>query len=395
MTRKDYNERQCSDVIQKLLSALQYMHSQGVAHRDIKLENIMIDRSGEIKLIDFGLATKYQSKEYTNLTDTVGTLYSMAPQVLEGSGYDFKADLWSVGVVSYLLLSRVQPFWGPMTPMSWPKRRRIMMDLILKCQYAPMVGGRWDDISKDAKDFVVSLLQHDPKARPTAAQALESKWIRLCIDSSRASLEGLLERGSQAGVQSKDIDSHRYVAEFRRRAWRVLTTRFSLSLLEQLESRLSQLDDTGNGFVQIDTLLMTIQEIGGSQLTTSDMNTLKEDPSLTGYEHPIEYIDFIDEVKRGRERNIIDNLAASLDTMDGDNSRQVTITEILSLLDTDMIPEEIREDFRSAILPLRDFYGVDGTISTVHVLHWIEKRMARQQSNAIEDVEDSFLSSTR
>lgn len=270
-----------------------------------------------------------------------------------------------------------------------------MMDLILKCKYAPMVGGRWDDISKDAKDFVASLLQHDPKSRPTAAQALESKWIRLCVDSSKASLEGLLERGSQAGKQSKEMKSIHYVAEFRRRAWRLLTTRFSLSLLEQLESKLSQLDDTGNGFVQIDTLLMTIQEIGASLLTTSDMNTLKEESSLTGYEHPIEYIDFIDEVKRGRERNIIDNLAASLDTMDVDNSRQVTITEILSLLDTDMIPEEIREDFRSVILPLRDFYGVDGTISTVHVLHWIEKRMARQQSNAIEDVDDSFLSSTR
>jgi serine/threonine-protein kinase Chk1 len=57
------------------------MHSKGVAHRDIKLENIMLDDNQEIKLIDFGLATAYLSEEYNNMTDKVGTLYSMAPQV--------------------------------------------------------------------------------------------------------------------------------------------------------------------------------------------------------------------------------------------------------------------------------------------------------------------------
>ena len=97
----------------------------------------MLDGKGEIKLIDFGLATAYLSEDYKNMTDKVGTLYSMAPQVINGS-YDEKCDLWSVGVVAYLLLSGEQPFWGPAEQMSWKDRRLIMMDLIKNCQYAPM-----------------------------------------------------------------------------------------------------------------------------------------------------------------------------------------------------------------------------------------------------------------
>ena len=73
-------EKQAAVVCRKILSALEYMHGKGVAHRDIKLENIMIDKDGEVKLIDFGLATAYLSDQYNNMTDTVGTLYSMAPE---------------------------------------------------------------------------------------------------------------------------------------------------------------------------------------------------------------------------------------------------------------------------------------------------------------------------
>jgi hypothetical protein len=78
--RAPMDEAQAASVCRKVLSALAYMHSNGVAHRDIKLENIMVTGDGEIKLIDFGLATAYLSDQYNNMTDTVGTLYSMAPE---------------------------------------------------------------------------------------------------------------------------------------------------------------------------------------------------------------------------------------------------------------------------------------------------------------------------
>lgn len=161
LTNRTYTEEQARSIVEKVLSAVAYMHSKGMAHRDIKLENIMFDRNGETKMIDFGLATKYLSNEFSNMTDTVGTLYSMSPQVLEGNGHDYKCDIWSVGVVAYMLLSNQQPICGPMKAMPWAARREVMMDLIIMCRYAPMDGTNWYGKSEESKFFVRSLLQYD------------------------------------------------------------------------------------------------------------------------------------------------------------------------------------------------------------------------------------------
>jgi calcium-dependent protein kinase len=150
--------------------------------RDLKLENIMFDNDpsdpmADIKIIDFGLATKFLSNEYKQMTARVGTLYSMAPQVLQGV-YDAKCDMWSVGVVAYMLLSGgLNPFWGPPREMSWDQRKKIMIDRIMRCEYMKMKGPSWKNISPEAKSFVQSLIQMNPKCRPTAAAALQSPWL--------------------------------------------------------------------------------------------------------------------------------------------------------------------------------------------------------------------------
>lgn len=85
LTDRHFSEAQCAIVISKILSAVEYMHSKGVVHRDLKLENVMIDKESVVKIIDFGLATKYLSEEHKVMTDRVGTVYTMAPQVLQVS----------------------------------------------------------------------------------------------------------------------------------------------------------------------------------------------------------------------------------------------------------------------------------------------------------------------
>jgi calcium-dependent protein kinase len=377
LTNKNFNEQQSADVTRKILSALHYMHSKGVTHRDVKLENIMVDRLGEIKLIDFGLATKYQSEDHTNLTDTVGTLYSMAPEVLEGTSYDYKADLWSTGVVTYLLLSRKQPFWGPMEKMSWPKRRLVMMEAILKCQYAPMDGEDWLTISQDAKYFVESLLQYDPNDRPTASVALQSKWIQAYAMTCFKSATTYQEHGE--ALKSRDRAS-----EFRLKAWRILSTKFNLPSIEQLDIRLCDRDTTGQGFVGVDDLLLHIQEVGGSVLGEDDIKTLKEEISISGNDYQIEYIDFITEVKRGRKRTVIDRVIATIGETDTANACHVKLGSVMKLVDKDVIPVEIREEFRHTVLTLLDFHGDHGTISTRHLSDWMEKRLARQQTKGID-----------
>ena len=95
--------------LKKLLSACYHMHSQGVVHRDIKPENIMLSKEGEIKLIDFGLSQR--TKENQKLKTVAGTPYYMAPEVLDGH-YDFKCDVWSLGVLLYVFMSGYLPFQG-------------------------------------------------------------------------------------------------------------------------------------------------------------------------------------------------------------------------------------------------------------------------------------------
>lgn len=115
-------EPQAANIVDEILSAVAYLHANKVVHRDLKAENIMFDKPGEdatVKIIDFGLATRYLSDEHKRMTDKVGTVYTMAPQVLQGV-YNYKCDLWSVGVIVYVLLSGgQQPFYGPIRPMPW------------------------------------------------------------------------------------------------------------------------------------------------------------------------------------------------------------------------------------------------------------------------------------
>lgn len=107
---------------------------------------------------------------------SVLTNYLLPGAVLNGS-YDERCDIFSVGVVAYVLLSGLKPFWGSNEKMAWKDRRLVMIDLIKKNEYTPMTGRAWKDICGIAKDFVRSLLQLNPGDRPTPKEALHSQWI--------------------------------------------------------------------------------------------------------------------------------------------------------------------------------------------------------------------------
>ena len=102
-----------------------------------------------------------------SLTLGVGTFYSMSPQVIRGD-YDSKADLWSIGVITFMLLSSQMPFYG--------KDQNVVIKKILSGKYR-MLGRSWQKVSEEGKKFVRNLLIYDPKIRPSAAEALKDNWI--------------------------------------------------------------------------------------------------------------------------------------------------------------------------------------------------------------------------
>lgn len=109
-----FKEEQAAIVMQRIFQAVRYLHAIGIVHRDLKLENFLFSHKGddaEIKLIDFGLSSKYNPEVSNSLTTVAGTALYVAPEVLD-SNYDLKCDIWSCGVIMYFLLCGRPPFTG-------------------------------------------------------------------------------------------------------------------------------------------------------------------------------------------------------------------------------------------------------------------------------------------
>ncbi|CAE8621616.1 unnamed protein product, partial [Polarella glacialis] len=174
-------ERQAAVVIKQACRALCYMHSQGVCHRDLKPENFLLLNKcpleeSTLKLIDFGLSRRFQPGEV--LKTAVGTLAYVAPEVLK-QAYSTPCDLWSLGVIMYVLLCGRVPFDGDDKEMVRKAR---------KGNYC-LEGPDWEPVSERAKILIRRLLLVDPSLRPSATQALEDKWIKeLCEDVAGATL---------------------------------------------------------------------------------------------------------------------------------------------------------------------------------------------------------------
>ncbi|VFQ80583.1 unnamed protein product [Cuscuta campestris] len=163
-----FSEGEARVVFRHLMQAVMYCHEKGIVHRDLKPENILLATrasSSPIKLADFGLATFIKPGE--SLRGTVGSPFYIAPEVLKG-GYNEAADIWSAGVILYILLSGMPPFWGKTKSKIFDAVRAA--DLQFPCD-------PWDSISCSAKELIKGMLCTDPCHRLTAQQILGHCWV--------------------------------------------------------------------------------------------------------------------------------------------------------------------------------------------------------------------------
>lgn len=170
MNKGHYEERDAAILISKLISALVYLHSMNIMHRDIKPENLILkDENGfDLKLADFGLAEFVNQQ--THLFKRCGTPGYVAPEILEDLPYDTKVDVFSAGVILYILLTGCSPFYGDTYNEILVKNK--------KCQVNYELEELKVKVSEDAIDLLRLMLEKDPLKRITARECLKHPWIQ-------------------------------------------------------------------------------------------------------------------------------------------------------------------------------------------------------------------------
>ncbi|XP_060001695.1 MAP kinase-interacting serine/threonine-protein kinase 2 isoform X3 [Lagenorhynchus albirostris] len=221
--RRHFNELEASVVVQDVASALDFLHNKGIAHRDLKPENILCEHPNQVspvKICDFDLGSGIKLNgdcspiSTPELLTPCGSAEYMAPEVVEAfseeaSIYDKRCDLWSLGVILYILLSGYPPFVGHCgSDCGWDRG-----EACLACQnmlFESIQEGKyefpekdWAHISFAAKDLISKLLVRDAKQRLSAAQVLQHPWVQGCAPENTLPTPMVLQRNSCA----KDLTS--------------------------------------------------------------------------------------------------------------------------------------------------------------------------------------------
>lgn len=164
---KGLSENEARKIFQSILLGLKYLHDQNIWHRDVKMENILLNNRNEAVLTDFGLAIKNPQKQ--PLTEFVGTVQYAAPEIINNEPYDESVDIWSLGVTLYQMVSGTFPF--PLSPETTLRR------CISKAAYF-FPAQQWRNKSKEVKNLIEKMIVVDPSKRITIDEALAHPWLK-------------------------------------------------------------------------------------------------------------------------------------------------------------------------------------------------------------------------
>jgi calcium-dependent protein kinase len=334
---KHYSEHEAAIIMKQLLSAVCYTHSKGIVHRDLKPENILLesDTKGDlnIKLIDFGTSNYYErNKKANKLTLKVGTPYYIAPEVLK-KDYNNKCDMWSCGVIMYLLLSGQPPFDGIDEQSIFVK---------VKEGNFSFSGKEWRGISEDAKDLITNLLTYNYKNRIDAEAALKHNWIvkyssrSVKINDLQTPFQNLRKFGAKLKLQQATIA--------------FLVHHVSNSeMITELKTIFKELDENGDGTLSYDEIKNGFKKYyKNEKIAEKELEEIIKKIDQDNNEY-IEYEEFIRATVNLDTLLTEENLKLAFGAFDKDNSGVLDAEEIkiaLGLMDSDendIIKEIINE----------------------------------------------------
>ncbi|KAJ7216383.1 kinase-like domain-containing protein [Mycena pura] len=167
-----YYEGDAAALVRTILTAVKHIHDANVVHRDLKPENLLFrtqDEDADIMIADFGLSRIIEEEKLNVLTEVCGTPGYMAPEIFQHKGHSKPVDVWAMGVITYFLLAGYTPF-----DRNTPKEENAA---IAAGDYRFEPEEYWVNVSETARDFIRACLTVDPAERPTAAKALEHRWL--------------------------------------------------------------------------------------------------------------------------------------------------------------------------------------------------------------------------
>ena len=330
-----YTEVQCARLVKQMLSSVRYIHSKGIIHRDLKLENFLFcsnSPDSELKMIDFGLSKHFKFGEVQH--EAVGTPYTVAPEVIKGS-YDERCDVWAIGVITFLLLSGDPPFGGCGGPESLMQVRENILGG--KFEFEP--EDVWLNISTTAKEFIRNHLVTDPNYRPTAREAQKAQWLREWAHWDR--------KKDRDNVLSpnvvKALVNFKEYSDMRKVLCEVLSFTLLPDQIEDLRHEFAILDTDGSGEIS----LAALKQVLVSNAGVGSLGGLKEEEvedifnamRVRKTETRIHWHEFI---AAGLSQCKVDdrNFKLAFERLDSDHKGYIIFENVMDLLGNDALESE-------------------------------------------------------
>jgi len=346
------SERTTSIILVQVCSALSYAHGRGIAHRDIKPENVVFctkDRDDtRIKLIDWGLATNFEG----GMTKAVGSMTYAAPEVISSQdrkAYSEACDLWSVGVLTYVMLCGKPPFWGT----------REQHYKAARAERYPFRDDPWDRMNPDAKDFVKNLLKASPAARTPIGQAAKHPWLL------SAPTEGSTEN---TGAVLSNLKNFAGQSTFSRLCITAVARQLDHAHLKDIHKVFREMDTDGNGVLSVEEVTTALRKLNGdtgAQMDLKDVEELFKKLDADGSK-TIDYTEFCAAGLGQKTSSQDDVIWAAFKTFDLDNSGWISVENLKTILDSadvkDVWSANVCEEVGQEIIQKFDTNG-DGRIT--------------------------------
>ena len=320
-----YSEKDAANIFEKLMSAVQYCHNNGICHRDLKPENLLYlnegsEKDNPIKVIDFGLSQIFINRR---LSTKVGTAYYVSPEILKGD-YTEKCDIWSAGVILYILLSGDPHFNGPDDSSIYSK--------IASLKYS-FPQNKWSNISIEAKDLITHMICPENE-RYNAKQVLEHPWLK------NANNKPLTEFNFDPFFLFRYMNS----SILKKMSLLFIASRLGDNEINDLKQIFTAFDTDKDGQISMKELKQGLLELNSFHSCEQDIENLFKSIDVDN-NFRIDYTEFLAATISEKTYLQKDRLFEAFCMLDKDNNGHITKEELMEVLRTEKNQEKEIENY--------------------------------------------------